>query len=125
MNKKLNKEELKNEIYKLKRYALANPFIMHSEKEAVSLNAVIDIVDRLEEPEITREQAYSKIAETLPISTSDLQSKVEGLVLGRNPLNDTELEVEPETVATVIYDYMKAAKRFEEVLGMGIKEVEK
>lgn len=119
-----NKEELKNEIYKLKRYNVPSPFIMHSEKETISLNSVIDLIDRIEKPEITREQAYSKLAETLPISTADLTRIVEGSVFGRNPLNDIEPGIEPETVADVINNFFKSAKRVKEVLAMEVEELE-
>lgn len=57
----LNKEQLKNDIYKLNRYQVEsdNPFSMmlHPKVEAVRLDSVISILDNVESPVIPKEVA--------------------------------------------------------------------
>lgn len=121
-----NKEELKNEIYKLKRHNIPNPFIMHSEKETINLNSVIDLIDRLDETKDKEKFDFTHVYDYFE------KCKNEGNpVIGRHwlekvaKLYDRELvKIKPDTVATVIYDYMKAAQRFKEILGMEVEEVE-
>lgn len=115
----LNKEQLINEIYKLKRHNVPSPFIMHSEKETISLNNVIDLVDRLEVPEITEEQflEYAKENKWIvgtPEQTFNFQKSIE-------ELNEQK---EPETVASVIANFFESAKRLREVLAIEVEEVE-
>lgn len=46
----------------------------------------LDLIDQLDEPEITEEQAWNKIAETLPISTPELKEGVTRLA-SNNPID--------------------------------------
>lgn len=125
----LNKEQLKNEIYKLKRHFAPSPFTIGSQgKETVSLDAVIDLIDRLEESEITELDALNRLAENVQFSANEIASHLEKLSAHNGQVTYGETKTlspsEPETVATVIYDYMKAAQRFKEILGMEVEEVE-
>ena len=71
-------EWLKKEIVKLKAEAdTRNKYGSNYSDEQLALKQVVSLIDQLEEPEITEEQAWNKIAEYYPENSHSLRASFE------------------------------------------------
>lgn len=114
-----DKEELKNQIYKLKRHNLPNPFIMHDQKETIGLNSVINLVERLEVLEITEEQFLEYAKEN-----NWIVGTPEQMFRFQKSIEELNEQKEPETVASVMADFYESLERMREVLAIEVEELE-
>lgn len=89
----MKKEELIEEINEQKKTKRREYFNMPEGRErAIIVSRVngllqaLELINQLDEPEITEEQAWSKISETFPISAPELKERVTRIVFSNNSI---------------------------------------
>ena len=79
-----------------------------------------DLINQLDEPEITLDKAFEKVAESYLMTKEEIWRHLERLEAHGGKVTYDE----PETVADVIADFYKSLERLKEVMSMEVKELE-
>ncbi|WP_225743353.1 DUF1642 domain-containing protein [Marinilactibacillus sp. Marseille-P9653] len=86
-----------------------------------ALELAIEIVDQLDEPEITEEQALNKLAETLPISSEQLSSNIRKLVVHGGTVS---YGLRVEDAAEMIADNIRLSELEQQIKGVSGMDLE-